>query len=41
MILIPLVLVAFLWSGAHQSPYQGPHFELDSFRSSPTLVVSK
>ena len=41
MVLVPFILVAFIWSGAHQSPYQGPHFEPDSFRSSSTLVVSK
>lgn len=41
MILIPLFLVAFMWNGAHQAPYQGNQFETGTFRSASTLVVSK
>ncbi|MBB6579319.1 hypothetical protein HNP33_003431 [Comamonas odontotermitis] len=41
MILIPLVFVAFMWNGVHQSPYQGPHFEPGTLRPAPMVVVSK
>ena len=41
MVLIPLILVAFLWTGVHQSPYNGPQFEPGSMRPAPTVVVSK
>lgn len=41
MVLIPIILVAFLWNGVHQSPYQGPHFEPGTFRPAQALVVSK